>query len=101
MQMVLASTATTAVAWVVFGLLAAFVVTVIGSRLLGARRGWLQMSVAGVVGWTAGGVGAGALSGWRWDSAEMAVASLAFGTLCTMLVALGMDLLSPPGSLPR
>jgi ubiquinone biosynthesis protein len=101
MQMLLASTATTAIAWVVFGLLAAFVVTVIGSRLLGARRGWLQMSVAGVVGWTAGVVAAGALSGWRWDSAEMAVASLAFGTLCTMLVALGMDFLSPPGSLPR
>jgi ubiquinone biosynthesis protein len=31
----------------------------------------------------------------------MAVAALAFGTLCTMLVALGMDLLSPSGSLPR
>jgi ubiquinone biosynthesis protein len=96
-----ASTITTVIAWIFFGLLAALVVTIVGSRLLGARRGWLQMAVAGVVGWTAGVVAAGALSGWHWTSAEMAVAALAFGTLCTMLVALGMDLLSPAGSLAR
>jgi ubiquinone biosynthesis protein len=101
MHTLLASTATTVVAWIFLGLLAAVAVTVVGARLLGARRGWLQMTVAGVLGWTAGVVAAGALTGWRWDSAEMAVASLAFGTLCTMLVALGMDLLSPAGSLAR
>jgi ubiquinone biosynthesis protein len=101
MHTLLASVATTAIAWIFLGLLAALVVTVVGSRLLGARRGWLQMAVAGVIGWTAGVVSAGALTGWRWDSAAMVVASFAFGTLCTMLVALGMDLLSPVGSLPR
>jgi ubiquinone biosynthesis protein len=101
MYTLLASVATTAIAWIVLGLLAAFVVTIVGSRLLGARRGWLQMTVAGVVGWTAGVISAGALTGWRWDSAAMVIAAFAFGTLCTMLVALGMDLLSPPGSLPR
>jgi ubiquinone biosynthesis protein len=98
---ILASTATTIIAWIFLGLLAALVVTIVGSRLLGARRGWVQMTTAGVLGWTAGVVAAGALTGWRWSSAAMAVASLAFGTLCTMLVALGMDLLSPAGSLPR
>jgi ubiquinone biosynthesis protein len=101
MQTLSASTATTVVAWVFLGLAAAVVVTVVGARLLGARRGWLQMTVAGVLGWTGGVVAAGALTGWRWDSAAMVVASLAFGTLCTMAVALGMDLLAPAGSLPR
>jgi ubiquinone biosynthesis protein len=101
MTTLLASTATTAVAWILLGPLAAVAVTLVGARLLGVRRGWLQLAVAGVVGWTAGVLAAGALSGWKWDSAEMVVASLGFGTFCTMVVALGFDLLSPPGSLPR
>jgi ubiquinone biosynthesis protein len=85
---------------VLLGPLAALAVTVVAARFLGVRRGWLQLAVAGVVGWTAGVVAAGALSGWRWSSAEMVLASLAFGTICTMLVVLAIDLLSPVGSLP-
>jgi ubiquinone biosynthesis protein len=97
----LASTLSTALGWILLGPIAAFAVTVVGSRLLGARRGWVQLVAAGVIGWTGGVVAAGALSGWKWSSAQMAVAALAFGTLSTMLVALGIDLLSPVGSLPR
>ena len=101
MSTLLASAVTTAVAWILLGPLAALAVTLTGARLLGVRRGWLQLAVAGVVGWTVGVLAAGALSGWKWGSAEMVVASLGFGTLCTMVVALGFDLLSPAGSLPR
>jgi ubiquinone biosynthesis protein len=101
MDTLLASTVTTAVGWILLGPLAAFSVTVVGARLLGVRRGWLQLSVAGVVGWTGGVLAAGALSGWKWSSAQMVVASLGFGTFCTMAIALGFDFLSPAGSLPR
>jgi len=101
MPTLLASTATTVIAWIFLGLLAALVITVMGSRLLGGRRGWIQMAVAGVVGWTAGVLAAGALTGWTWSSAQMVVAALAFGTLTTMLVALTLDLLAPAGALAR
>jgi hypothetical protein len=54
MHALIASAATTVAAWILLGPLAAVVVTVTGARLLGVRRGWLQLAVAGVVGWTAG-----------------------------------------------
>jgi ubiquinone biosynthesis protein len=101
MPTLLASTASTVVAWIFLGVLAALFITVMGARLLGGRRGWLPMAVAGVVGWTAGVLAAGALTGWRWSSAQMVVAALAFGTLSTMLVALTLDLLAPAGALTR
>ena len=37
----------TAVAWIIIGPLAAGLVTFIAGRLLGARRGWLSLAIAG------------------------------------------------------
>ena len=43
----------------------------------------------------------GALAGWEWDTANMVLVALAFGTLFTMMAAIGLDLLAPRGSLAR
>jgi ubiquinone biosynthesis protein len=87
------------VAWIVLGPPAAFAVTVVAGRLLGARRSWFALGVAGLVGWTAGVLTAGAITGWQWEELEMVLLALLLGTLFTMIAALGMDLLAPMGSL--
>src|SRR3954447_5024851 len=86
-------------AWIVLGPPAAFAVTVGAGRLLGARRSWWALSVAGVVGWTLGVVSGGVITGWAWDSLEMVLLAVLLGTLFTMIAALGLDLLAPMGSL--
>ena len=91
----------TVLAWVVVGPLAAGLVTLVAGRLLGARRGWLSLAVSGIVGFTAGVVAAGALTGWEWESLDMALLTLLFGTLFTMAAALGLDLFAPIGTLHR
>lgn len=85
--------------WLVVGAPTALLVTVVAGRLLGARRGWVALSISGLAGWTAAVLLAGDLTGWRWDSAEMALVAFGFGIVLTMVVALGIDLLAPVGSL--
>ena len=85
--------------WIVVGPLAALIVTVVAGRLLGARRGWLALSIAGVVGFTGAVLVAGALTGWEWDTLAMVLVTLALGTFFTMGTALVIDLLAPVGSL--
>lgn len=87
--------------WVVVGAPTMLVVTIIAGRLLGARRGWVELLASGVVGWTAAVLVAGDLTEWAWDSVEMALIALGFGIVLTMLCALGLDLLAPMGSLAR
>jgi ubiquinone biosynthesis protein len=89
------------VAWIVLGPPAALLVTVAAGRLLGARRGWVALLVAGLVGWTGGVIAAGELSGWAWDSIDMALVALVLGTLFTMATAVLIDLVAPVGSLAR
>ena len=88
-----------ALLWVILGAPTMVFVTIVAGRLLGARRGWVSLFVSGVVGWTGAVLLAGDLTGWRWDSAEMALVALGFGVVLTMIVALGLDLLAPVGSL--
>ena len=95
------STAPAVAAWVVLGPLAAILITIAAGRLLGARRGWASMLISGVVGWTCAVLATGALAGWEWDTANMVLVALAFGTLFTMMTAIGLDLLAPRGSLAR
>ena len=80
-------------AWIVLGPLAAVAVTLVASRLLGAQRGWPSLLLAGLVGWISGVVAAGIVTGWEWDSPDMALLALALGTLFTMMAAVGLDLL--------
>lgn len=91
----------TAIAWVVLGLPAAIAVTFVAARLLGARRGWLSLVFAGVMGFTGGVIAAGALTEWQWSTLDMALLTLLFGTLFTMVGALGLDLFAPMGTLAR
>jgi chromate transport protein ChrA len=57
------SSVATVAAWLLFALPAAAAVTIVGSRLLGARRGLVERLVSGVLGWSAGLVIAGVLTG--------------------------------------
>ena len=90
-----------AIAWFVLGLPTIALVTVAGGRLLGARRGWVALLVSGVCGWIAGLTVAGSMTDWRWSSIDMVAMTVVFGTLFTMIVALGLDFLAPVGQLKR
>ena len=76
-------------------------VTGIAGRLLGARRGWVALSLAGVGGLGAGIVVAGELSDWDWASFDMVAVSLGLGVLFTMTFALALDLAAPVGTLAQ
>ena len=91
----------TALGWIVLGPLGAAAVTFVAGRLLGARRGWLSLLVAGALGMIAAIVTAGALTGWEWSALDMVLLTLVFGTLFTMATALALDLVAPVGSLAR
>jgi hypothetical protein len=99
MTIIFATSIPAVVAWIVLGSPAAFAITVVAGRLLGARRSWFALSLAGLIGWTGGVVAAGLITGWGWDQLEMILLALLFGTLFTMITALGIDLLAPMGSL--
>ena len=89
----------TALAWIVLGVPAMMAVTFMAGRLLGARRGWVALTISGIVGWTGAVLIAGELSDWNWASLDMALVALALGTVFTMAVALLLDLVAPVGSL--
>ena len=40
-------------AWIFLGLPAMVAVTFVAGRMLGAKRGWLALTVSGVAGWSA------------------------------------------------
>src|SRR6478735_2383544 len=90
----------TAAAWMVLGVPAALTTTVVGGRLLGVRRGWTSLAIAGTAGSTVGVLAAGALTGWAWGPHMMLLAVLV-GVVATMTIALGLDLVAPVGSLAR
>src|SRR5262245_44981632 len=96
---ILATSAPAVAAWIVLGPPAAFAVTAGAARLLGARRSWLALAVAGLAGWTLGVISAGVITAWEWEGLEMVLLALLLGTLFTMIAALGLDLLAPMGAL--
>ena len=70
-------------------------------RLLGVRRSWVAVGVAGVVGWVGGNVVALGLAGWDWDAAELSVATVTLSFVFTLLAAVSLDFLARPGTLAR
>ena len=62
--------------WVVLGVPAALLVTFVGGRLLGARRGWAALLLSGILGWTIGVLIAGGVTSWSWDSRRMMLLAL-------------------------
>ena len=91
----------TALFWIILGLPAMLIVTVVAGRLLGARRGWVALTIAGVIGWSGAVVVAGELTGWEWASLDMVLVALALGVLFTMGTAVAIDFIAPVGSLAR
>jgi ubiquinone biosynthesis protein len=89
----------TALLWIIIIPVGWAVVTGVAGRLLGAKRGWVALSISGVAGFAAAIVAAGELSDWNWASLDMVAVALGLGVLFTMLLALGIDLAAPVGSL--
>jgi ubiquinone biosynthesis protein len=87
------------VGWVIIGIPSMFIVSFAGSRLLGAKRGWMALLGSGIIGWLAALALAGEISQWRWQTLDMILLTLVLGTILTMIMALALDFLSPVGSL--
>lgn len=87
--------------WVVLGVPAALLVTFVGGRLLGARRGWAALLLSGILGWTIGVLIAGGVTSWSWDSRRMMLLALIVGALFTMMIALGIDFVAVQGTLAK
>jgi len=76
-------------------------VTWVAGRLLGTARGWVAMVLSGLVGFALAVVFAGLVTEWDWRTWAMVGLTLVFGTILTMVVAVGIDLLRPPGTLSK
>ncbi|MET0727780.1 MAG: AarF/UbiB family protein [Acidimicrobiales bacterium] len=88
-----------AVVWAVVTLVLAGAAAAISLRLLGVGRGWTKALGAAVVGWGIGGVVALGLSDWDWGADGLILHTLAIAVAATMVAAVLLDLLAPPGSL--
>ena len=75
--------------------------TWVAGRLLGVRRDGASMVASGLVGFALGIVFAGAVTAWEWDDLRMVGLALVFGTVNTMVIAVGLDLLRAPGTAAR
>ncbi|MEM8618456.1 MAG: AarF/UbiB family protein [Actinomycetota bacterium] len=91
----------TALAWVLLLPPIGLVVTIAAERFLGARRGWLALLIAGVLGTGLGVITGGLLSGWHWSSLDMVLSSTTFAVIYTMVLALAFDVLRPEGTLSQ
>ena len=87
--------------WILAATLGWALVTVVAGRLLGAKRGWVALTIAGIVGYAAAVVVAGELTDWDWASFDMVAVALGLGVLFTMALALGFDLAAPVGTLAQ
>ena len=91
----------TAVLWLFVVAAGGAFVTAVAGRLLGARRGWVSLVLAGVVGLFLAAVTAGELTDWDWSSLDMVLVTLSLGTVFTMGIAIAIDLAAPMGSLAQ
>jgi ubiquinone biosynthesis protein len=87
--------------WILLGVPGALLVTFIGGRLLGARRGWVSLLVSGIIGWTMGLIIAGHVTSWDWAAVRMVSLTIVFGSLFTMLWALALDFIAVQGTLAK
>jgi ubiquinone biosynthesis protein len=87
--------------WLTAGFPVMILAAFLGTRLLGVRRSWLNIAVAGLVGYTIGAL----LALWGADGdlqdPGLVRDTLALALIATMVVAIGIDMLAKPGTLPR
>jgi ubiquinone biosynthesis protein len=93
------SSVDTVATWVILAPPAAATTTWLGGRLLGVRRSLFALTVSGTFGFAIGVVFAGAVTGWQWGTWAMGGLVLGFGTVMTMVIAVGFDLVAAPGGL--
>ncbi len=88
---------------IIFGLILqipfAIAATLLASRMLGVRRSWVAVGIAGFIGWLCGNLLALSLSDWDWDAATLTVPVVVLSGIFTMLAALALDFLAWPGTL--
>jgi ubiquinone biosynthesis protein len=75
--------------------------TLVAVRLLGIRRSWVAVTLAGAIGWSSGNLLHVALAGWDWDAARLSVATITLSIVFTAIAALGLDFAARPGTLAR
>jgi len=75
--------------------------TLLGSRLLGVRRGWVRQLLAGVLGWLIALTVAVGLLDWDWDADQLLVYTAVLAVPATMALMLAFDLVARPGTLAR
>ncbi|MBM3674872.1 MAG: AarF/ABC1/UbiB kinase family protein [Actinobacteria bacterium] len=76
-------------------------VALLTSRMLGVRRSWAKVLLAGVIGWSVANLVAFALADWDPDAPHLVRNLLFLALLATMVAAVAIDLLARPGSLPK
>ena len=91
----------TLVLWILVVAVGGAFSTAAAGRLLGARRGWVALLVAGVAGLALGVATAGELTNWDWSSLDMVLVALSLGIMFTMAFAIAIDLAAPVGTLAR
>ncbi|MBS1839186.1 MAG: AarF/ABC1/UbiB kinase family protein [Actinobacteria bacterium] len=79
----------------------ATVTTLLGSRLLGVRRGWLRQTIAGALGWVIALVIAVGLANWDWSRDGLLASTVVLAVPATMALMLLFDLVARPGSLAQ
>ena len=75
--------------------------TLVAVRLLGVRRSWAAITLAGVIGWVSGNLLQVGLNDWDWHAAELSLDTVSFSILFTMMAAVTLDWLAKPGTLAR
>lgn len=85
----------------VVAVVVATVTTLLGSRLLGVRRGWLRQTIAGALGWLVALVVAVGLANWDWGRDGLLLSTIVLAVPATMALMLLFDLVARPGSLAQ
>ena len=91
----------TLVLWILVVAVGGAFATAAAGRLLGARRGWVALVLAGVGGIALAIAAAGELTDWDWSSLDMVLVALGLGIMFTMAFAIAIDLAAPVGTLAR
>lgn len=75
--------------------------TLLGSRLLGVRRGWVRQLLAGSIGWVVAVTVAAGLHDWDWAADRLLAYTAVLAIPATMTLMVLFDLVARPGTLAQ